>query len=394
MILSASFRNFKSLRHVDVEFERLTVFVGPNASGKTSILEGLHYLAQLDSAPPKKLFSGRRAPTLLYSRGVINGAMQLECCTEDAGIRVQAIPPPHFLASQSEPGNHATLQGTEWKFRAEGRLLSEAGDKWHDLTETSYDGWVAARIQIIASKFQSTAPLWLDAKHLAEPSYTDRPKPRLEYEGTGLASVLALLALNQPDRFNRLQEHLRSVIPSVTRIRFNRVPVTRTETEVVAIDSDRLTRRVNREYMGDELLLDFQGTSDIPAHLASEGTILVLGILAGVLGPFRPRLILLDDLEHGLHPKVQRQIVPILRKILEEDQELQIIATTHSPYIVDEFDPKEVRITWAGEDGVTRCGRLDSHPEFERWKEELWPGEFWSLVGEQWVANGQGRESR
>jgi recombinational DNA repair ATPase RecF len=44
MIQSASFRNFKSLRHVDVDFERLTVFVGPNASGKTSILEGLHLM--------------------------------------------------------------------------------------------------------------------------------------------------------------------------------------------------------------------------------------------------------------------------------------------------------------------------------------------------------------
>ena len=49
MIQNASFRNFKSLRHVEVDFERLTVFVGPNASGKTSILEGLYYLAQLAS---------------------------------------------------------------------------------------------------------------------------------------------------------------------------------------------------------------------------------------------------------------------------------------------------------------------------------------------------------
>ena len=42
MIKSASFRNFKSLRPVDIDLERLTVIVGPNASGKTSILEGLH----------------------------------------------------------------------------------------------------------------------------------------------------------------------------------------------------------------------------------------------------------------------------------------------------------------------------------------------------------------
>jgi predicted ATPase len=391
MIESASFLNFKSLRNVDVDFERLTVFVGPNASGKTSILEGLHYLAQLDSDPPEKLFSGRRDPSLLYSRGVSGGEMRLECRAKDASVRVNAAPLLLFFTSQSTQEIHRAPQNQVWKLRAEGRLWG-FGDKWYDLRESNEDSWVAAGIRSIASKFQSTVPLRLNATHLAEPSYIDRPNPRVEYEGAGLASVLALLALNQPDTFHRLQEHLQSVIPAIKRIRFNRVPVSRTETEVVAIDSDRITRRVNREYMGDELVLDFQGTSDIPAHLASEGTILVLGILAGVLGPFRPRLILIDDIEHGLHPKAQRKVVSMLRKILEEDRDLQIIATTHSPYIVDELDPKEVRITWAGEDGATQCGHLDSHPDFERWKDEMWPGEFWSLVGEQWVANGQGSE--
>lgn len=391
MIQSASFRNFKSLRHVDVEFERLTVVVGPNGSGKTSILEGLHFLGRLGSEQPEKLFSERRDPSLLYSRGVIGGAMEFEGRANDATIRIEANPLGYPRTSQSEPEIQTSSQIDEWKFRVEGRLLSEPGDRWYDLTESSADWLVALRKQSIVSTFQSTVPLWLNARHLAEPSYADR-KPRVEYEGAGLASALALLALNQPDKFHRLQEHLQSVIPAVKRIRFNRVPVNRMETEVVAIDSDRLTRRVNREYMGDELVLDFQGTRDIPAHLASEGTILVLGILAGALGPFQPKLILLDDIEHGLHPKAQRKIVPVLRQMLEEDQDLQIIATTHSPYIVDELDPKEVRITWAGENGVTQCGRLETHPDFDRWKEEMWPGEFWSLVGEQWIANDQAAE--
>jgi hypothetical protein len=103
---------------------------------------------------------------------------------------------------------------------------------------------------------------------------------------------------------------------------------------------------------------------------------------------------LIDDLDHGLHPRAQRKIVPLARKVLEENQDLQIIATTQSPYIVNELQPKEVRVTWASDEGVTKCVRLDSHPEFERWKDELWPGEFWSIVGEQWVGDGEGRESQ
>jgi DNA repair exonuclease SbcCD ATPase subunit len=41
MIHRAKFQNFKALRDVEVTFDsRLTVIVGPNGSGKTSLLQG------------------------------------------------------------------------------------------------------------------------------------------------------------------------------------------------------------------------------------------------------------------------------------------------------------------------------------------------------------------
>lgn len=40
MIETVSFKNFKALRDVTVPLERFTVLVGPNASGKTSVLQG------------------------------------------------------------------------------------------------------------------------------------------------------------------------------------------------------------------------------------------------------------------------------------------------------------------------------------------------------------------
>src|SRR5947209_19765932 len=46
MISKASIRNFKSLRDVQIELERFTVFVGPNASGKSSILQAMDLLCQ------------------------------------------------------------------------------------------------------------------------------------------------------------------------------------------------------------------------------------------------------------------------------------------------------------------------------------------------------------
>lgn len=41
MIHSLELTNFKSFRHQKIGLERLTVFVGANASGKTSILEAI-----------------------------------------------------------------------------------------------------------------------------------------------------------------------------------------------------------------------------------------------------------------------------------------------------------------------------------------------------------------
>src|SRR5437870_2822982 len=46
MISRVSIRNFKCLRDVHVNLERFTVFVGPNASGKSSILQALDLLCR------------------------------------------------------------------------------------------------------------------------------------------------------------------------------------------------------------------------------------------------------------------------------------------------------------------------------------------------------------
>ena len=40
----------------------------------------------------------------------------------------------------------------------------------------------------------------------------------------------------------------------------------------------------------------------------------------------------------------------------------------------------------AGPDGHARCGKLTDHPKFDTWKEEMAPGEMWSLFGETWLA--------
>lgn len=232
--------------------------------------------------------------------------------------------------------------------------------------------------------YQSAVYLRLDAARLAAPSYVPHPHPRLEFSGDGLPSVLAHLALNRPDDFAELQDNLRSVVPAVKRIRFERQPVTLHDQEPSAVTG--FSRRPpGQEYMGDALVFDFQGADGIPAHMASEGTLLVLGLLAVLFGPARPGLVLFDDLDQGLHPLAQRELMLRLQSLPGRNPGLQIVATTHSPYLVDYLRPEHLRVTARTADGTFACARLEDHPEFSRWRDEMTPGEFWGSVGEDWV---------
>lgn len=80
----------------------------------------------------------------------------------------------------------------------------------------------------------------------------------------------------------------------------------------------------------------------------------------------------------------------LLRRLLDKNPRLQIVATTHSPYLLDCMQPDEVRMTCLNDEGSTVCGPLKNHPKFEKWKKEMAPGELWSLFGEKWLLEKQG----
>ncbi|HSN98762.1 MAG TPA: AAA family ATPase, partial [Candidatus Nanopelagicales bacterium] len=136
---------------------------------------------------------------------------------------------------------------------------------------------------------------------------------------------------------------------------------------------------------GHQVVLDFKGAPDVLAPLASEGTLLTIGLLTSLHAEPQPRLLLLDDVDQALHPRAQGELVAQLRRVLDERPELQIIATSHSPYLLDYLSPQEVLLTATKPDGSTACARLSEHPDLERWSDIAKTGELWSFVGEDWV---------
>ncbi len=356
MISEVSIKNFKSLRDVRVKLERFTVFVGANGSGKTSVLEAIHAAVQAATGDPQKVFARERHGDWVYTRGGV-GDLSIRCATAGGEFAVEATPPAGDPLPQSFGRGH-------WEYRVtpRGPALTAALDPVKNLV------------------FQR-----LDAAALSQPSYSEIDPPRLASTGAGLASVLAAMALTDPGGFERLVDVARTLIPRLKRIRFRKATVRKTERELVQFGTRAVEDRRTRRYNGELILLDFEHAENVSARTASEGTLLVLGLLTVLLGPTRPHVVLLDDLEHGLHPLGQEQLIGVIDKIQDQFPDLQLLATAHSPYLLNYVRPEQVRIITADPDGDARCGLLTDHPKFSTWRNELAPGEMWSVFGEKWL---------
>ena len=359
MIDSVIIDNFKNLRHVEVGLSPLTVLVGPNASGKTSVLDALHLAVRAATGEPEKVFGYERHCDWLYTRGG-SGDLSITCTTSAGTFVVTASPPQPFPPQATD-----RLGQGRWTFNV-----------------ASPDG---TALEDALGPARSLVFLRLSAAQLAKASYSDRTPPRVECDGEGLASVLAYMALNDPDGFRGLVDMMRGLIPHLRRIRFCKTPVRRTEKEYVTFGDDTIERRTKRRYQGDSILFDFGNADNVSAHAASEGTLMLLGLLTVLLGPAQPKILLMDDIEHGLHPLAQKSLLDVLNKIMHTFPDLQIIATAHSPYLLDHLQPEQIRLMTLGSDGHSVCGRLEDNPEFDRWKAEMTPGELWSLFGENWL---------
>lgn len=225
----------------------------------------------------------------------------------------------------------------------------------------------------------SAMMLRLDANKLAMPSYLGSVDADVEPDGYGLASTIAQLMTYERERFSTLEQSLIELIPSVHSIRVRRV-------EIADPKPSTSTARNNKpqKVLGDELVLDMRSGRELPASALSEGTLILLGLLSFLTEREPPRLLLIDDLDCSLHPRAQTQLIDLLRKTLDQHPDLQIVATSHSPYLIDELNDDEVWVLNLRDDGtVAAC--LADHPDAERFRGVLRTGELLSAVGEDWV---------
>lgn len=102
----------------------------------------------------------------------------------------------------------------------------------------------------------------------------------------------------------------------------------------------------------------------------SDGTLIMLALLAACHMPKPPDILAVDELERGLHPYLLERIVQLCRQLSlgEFGRPVQILAATHSPTLLDFLNPTEVRFVSRdrSDGGSVVTSAPTETPEWER----------------------------
>ena len=205
-----------------------------------------------------------------------------------------------------------------------------------------------------------------------DPELIGRPEEKtgkvgLSAVGSGVSATLdqwnAGVKANR-DRFARVVAELSRCIPEIEAISF--------------FDDDKGRRGIQVEQSGIP--------KAVPLSEVSEGTRIVLAILTLLNLETPPPVMLIEDIDRGLHPRLYEKLVEFLRSVTMSGR-TQIVATTHNPYLLDEFeDMPEAVVVVEKKDGASTLSNLD-----ERLRAILKPGaELEMPLGELWFSGSLG----
>ena len=127
-----------------------------------------------------------------------------------------------------------------------------------------------------------------------------------------------------------------------------------------------------------------EGDFSVPATRLSDGTLRYLCLLAILCDPEPPPLICIEEPELGLHPDILPKLADLL---VRSSQRTQLIVTTHSDILVDAMTERpEVVVVCEKRDGKTEMHRLKKE-ELKDWLEKYRLGQLWTrgrIGGTRW----------
>lgn len=345
-------KGFRRLLDVRLALRPLSVMIGANGTGKTSVLDVLSLLAA--SA------QGRLASSISEMSGLADVLTRGRA--EDLGLEITSA---STSGDQLQYSLWLRPQGFAYEI-AEEMLSQKRGaerDFWHikvvarDATyfdpekkemlrptweHTPLETWLAQvpkmfqepedfRRQLASSTFYHV--LNVDRR---SPVRLPQPMAPAELPGRNgdLVSCLFNLRETNRDRFEAIEDSLRAAFPRFERLDF----------PPVAAGTLALAWR------------EKGSSKPLYAHQLSEGTLRFLWLTALLQSPGLTAITLLDEPDVSLHPELLSLLVDQLR---EASRRTQILVATHSDTLIRFLDPSEVVVLDSTEDGMTTLKRAD-----------------------------------
>lgn len=366
-------KGYRRLLHLETELRPLTVMIGANGVGKSSILEVFDLLAASAGGKLNARISEFGGLNALLTLGKTNNMelglsmpvdghelldyfLDMEPKHTAYSIRSESL--TQFHSNQAEPFKYIDSRYASIKYfdTIEKKLMSPSWE--HDDLETSLSQVPKMftepedfRKHLASSTFYHV--LNVDPKAPVRLPQPMRPAKLPGANGEDLVSCLFTMRESNRDSFDTVQDSLSAAFPGFERLDF----------PPVAAGTLAMTWK------------DKNFDQPIFTHQLSEGIIRFLWLATLLQSPGLTAITLLDEPEVSLHPELLSQLADLFR---EASERTQLIIATHSDRLVRFLQPEEVLIMDLAEDGTTSAQWADAM-DLDKWLEEYTLDEVWRM---------------
>jgi predicted ATPase len=382
MIRKLEVKRYRSLRDISLRFGTVRLLIGPNAAGKSNVIDSLRLLAEAVRSDME---------TAVTRRGGLKGVVFLssEEPTFEIGLEYFVPDPaaPHSRSDMSylvevveregRPGvareelrikrNRNERGAPKLWFRAEwgrGEALRDPASDRREAFETGDPGVLALkalgfldaypRIRALRTFIEGWQFLSVDLGRVREPRRDERATG-LTSDAANLANVLRTLEASSEKRYPRILDDLQSLLAHVEEV-------------ATQVERGRVT-----------LLMRERGFADpLEALALSDGTLRLLAIVTALETMPEHGLLCVEEPEHGLHPLLFGPILDLIRERCPKGGPKQVLLTTHSPDLVDAAEVGEVLPVERDQNGGTKLLELDE-VKTKKWLEDFRLGELWRM---------------
>jgi predicted ATPase len=400
MLKKLTIRNFKAIQDMTIEFTPLTVLIGGNSSGKSTVLQAIDILRSVAS---------RDISEYLREKGWTFEELKSQC-NGGKNQSIQFVSVWTIMVKKSQEDVEWALSidfKDKWIIKERIVKLSDKSVvlSYHNTTEENIPASLGQlNIQSSALKYVAGTSINTDEIDPLFSFLTDsmnfdllspdrmrsgKKIPKSNNIGAGGETLAACIDLmSNPDR----QKLDKLVSDSIgLNIEIKTIDLGNKVELVVNEQTAKNLLEINSRHISDGLLriIAYAAISLETENLylsTSEGALLITEkgdrIITSQKVEVRNGMILLDEIEDGINPYFTERVIKLLRSIVN-NLGRQVIITTHSPIIVDDIAPGEIVFLWKDENGGTRDKRLFDINELQEMLEFLNPGEAWMNIRQE-----------